>query len=204
MESTAEPSNQPCVVAPAYSERHAHISWPASRIMAHSSGKDSRECPGMNHVVVILYFSKSLSSLLTPTVPAKIPYAVSAVPHCATLPSPRTYPEIHRSWSLPLHTIRANQQRHQCRPRSKPEHLKGISCGNLQRRRRRPTFLYCGTHHVSLVDAFQDSMRGRSICGRGVCWLGRGIIAAVTLSSIDCYYAGVLIRVIRDKYSAAR
>lgn len=51
----------------------SYISWPASLTIAHSSGNVSRECPGMNHVVVMLYFSNSFRSLRIPTVPAKRP-----------------------------------------------------------------------------------------------------------------------------------
>lgn len=53
--------------------RVLYISCPASLIIAHSSGNVSREWPGMNHVVLILYLSNSFRSLRTPTVPAKRP-----------------------------------------------------------------------------------------------------------------------------------
>lgn len=51
-----------------------YISCPASLIIAHSSGKVSREWPGMKKVVLISYLAKSFRSLRTPTVPAKMPF----------------------------------------------------------------------------------------------------------------------------------
>ena len=61
---------QPTVVTP---EQITCISCPASLTISHSSLNVSRECPGMNHVVLILYLSKSLRRRRTPTVPAKSP-----------------------------------------------------------------------------------------------------------------------------------
>ena len=55
------------------------ISWPASTIIRHSSGKVSRLCPGMNQVVLILYLSNILSKRRTPMVPAKRPREMSEV-----------------------------------------------------------------------------------------------------------------------------
>ena len=71
------------------------ISWPASRTAAMSSGNDSRLCPGMNQVVLILYclqldgvcyellapltFLNIFRSRCVPTVPAKIPRLMSLV-----------------------------------------------------------------------------------------------------------------------------
>lgn len=55
------------------------ISCPASRTIAHSSGNVSSECPGMNHVAFMLYFSNSFSSRRVPMVPAHIPREMSLV-----------------------------------------------------------------------------------------------------------------------------
>lgn len=54
-----------------------YISCPASLTIAHSSGKVSREWPGMKNVVLMSYLAKSFSSLRTPTVPAKMPLHVN-------------------------------------------------------------------------------------------------------------------------------
>ena len=53
--------------------RGRDISCPASRIIAHSSGKVSKECPGIYHVVLMLYFSNNRRRRRTPIVPANSP-----------------------------------------------------------------------------------------------------------------------------------
>lgn len=62
--------HQPTIAA---SVQTTCISCPASLTISHSSLNVSSECPGMNHVVLILYLSKSFSRRRTPTVPAKSP-----------------------------------------------------------------------------------------------------------------------------------
>ena len=49
------------------------ISWPASAIIRHSSGNVSREWPGMNQVVLMLWRSNIFNRRRTPIVPAKRP-----------------------------------------------------------------------------------------------------------------------------------
>ena len=58
----------------------SYISWPASRILAICSGKDSTECAGMNHVVLMLYFSHNFNRRSTPTVAPKMPRETSVQP----------------------------------------------------------------------------------------------------------------------------
>lgn len=50
------------------------ISWPESRIRAHSEGKVSRLWPGMNQVAVMLCFEKRDRRRRVPIVPAKRPW----------------------------------------------------------------------------------------------------------------------------------
>ena len=78
--------------------------------MAHSSGNVSRECPGMNQVVLMLYFSNILRSLRTPTVPANRPSKVSKTPsvHFTSCRHLVRY----RSSSLLRHNCRAILQLH--------------------------------------------------------------------------------------------
>lgn len=54
-----------------------HISWPASRTMAISFGNVSKECPGINHVVLMPYLSNNLSRRGLPTSPANMPRLMS-------------------------------------------------------------------------------------------------------------------------------
>jgi hypothetical protein len=53
------------------------ISCPLSTILRICLGNDSAECAGVNHVVLILYLSQSLSRRSIPTVAPKIPREIS-------------------------------------------------------------------------------------------------------------------------------
>lgn len=52
-------------------------SWPLATILRICAGKDSAECAGVNHVVLMLYLSQSLSRRSIPTVAPKTPRDMS-------------------------------------------------------------------------------------------------------------------------------
>lgn len=172
-----------------------HISCPASRTLAICSGNVSSECPGINHVVLISNFSKSLRRRTEPTSPAKRPremsFALSCPPYepsqpataSTSIPKLRSAASIEgESWCSMLARVRKRSEKRAGWGRGVAREVARRTCeGRSWTHAQRIRPLSCGMMVLTRLAA------RRWVCNsNGACWASSPAFISSTAALGNC------------------